>query len=483
MKDVANAFPDTFYSSITYSVPIQVGDTLQIDLYPSCGYGVSVGNLYGSTSFKVVITEEHLAYSKDSITITKDKYYTCAGASSVFMVSLNGYSLEEITTQEITSLSVISDYEQVKLYWSGVNDSFFEYYTVYLDDDPIAITKTNSFTVSDFPTLDADISNIVNALPLSVPIDLFYSDVSDSSVFLFWDAPYSEYDLYLNNSFFTSLSGNDFTLSNLEPNALYSVYLVAIDSYGREVVSNEINFLTDKEDLVENKLELLDVDHESITVGWNSSGEDAVYSLYLNGEFVSLTSYLSYKFTSLDHSTVYSIQLKSVDKYGRSFTSDTLEVMTRDPPDPVEPILRYYSLTDSSVTLSWSDSGEFYKIYQDGVLLSETESLYLGVSGLESNSTYTFYVVSVDMYDRETSSNILTITTKDSDYSVSLPPEVSVSNNDDLNLGNDFLIEGAKEQKQSFLSLIVVIIMLIILIFGIFWLIKLWKRNMTRANN
>ncbi|MBK7438456.1 MAG: hypothetical protein IPI77_17115 [Saprospiraceae bacterium] len=80
----------------------------------------------------------------------------------------------------------------------------------------------------------------------------------------------------------------------------------------------------------------------------------------------------SYNFSGLSATTNYAYYVKAKDAAGNSTNSSTLNVTTPDTQAPSAPTNLYSSLTQASLTLTWTISTDNvgvtgYDVYRDGV--------------------------------------------------------------------------------------------------------------------
>lgn len=163
-----------------------------------------------------------------------------------------------------------------------------------------------------------------------------------------------------------------------------------------------------------------------INVSWDASmaTDLAGYSVYVNGEKAnnSLLTDVKFSIADLVPLKTYSIQVTATDKSGNeSVKSNPVFVTVMN--EVQEPLLTYSNLKSDSLELRWNKVGMRYEVYQDNKLISTQTHAYASVTKLEPNTDYTFYVVSIDEFYRETKSNVLTVTTPEKEL---VKPSISV---------------------------------------------------------
>ena len=163
----------------------------------------------------------------------------------------------------------------------------------------------------------------------------------------------------------------------------------------------------------------------STDLSWNASTDNigvTGYDVYQDGGFITNTSNTSYQVNGLTASTSYSFYVIARDAAGNSSTaSNTVNITTLDPPDtesPTTPTNLIASNTTSFTTdLSWDASTDNvgvtgYDVYQDGGFIANVAGTSYPVTGLNSSTTYAFYVIARDAAGNSSSaSNTVNVTT------------------------------------------------------------------------
>lgn len=160
---------------------------------------------------------------------------------------------------------------------------------------------------------------------------------------------------------------------------------------------------------------------QSIDVTWNEldDSNNAGYNVYVDGVLANTVlipkGTHSYKINGLKDGTSYSIQVTSKTIYNDESQKATAVVAKTIPP-PVTPVLT--GVADIKyIDLMWNDSGLSYSLYLSGVggnaLITTTDKTSYRMDGLAFSTDYKFYVVATDQYERKTSSQTITVKTKD----------------------------------------------------------------------
>lgn len=183
------------------------------------------------------------------------------------------------------------------------------------------------------------------------------------------------------------------------------------------------------------------ITYNSVTISWSSSlSPDVVaYKVYVNGSQTAVAilekTKLNYKITGLEDATFYTFRVTAVDSSGNESSGTsataTTNVDTGDyvaPPNPV--MSTATNVTEEGFTLNWnpvtaSDLAG-YNIY-DGSLNRLNNTLITTtnytISGLQTNTPYTYKITSVDTNGNESSGTTVTQRT-----SPDVTPPANVSN-------------------------------------------------------
>jgi len=171
----------------------------------------------------------------------------------------------------------------------------------------------------------------------------------------------------------------------------------------------------------------------SIQIAWSLVTDDigvSNYEVYRNGTLINTVAnnVTTFNYTALTPSTSYTLKIRAKDAAGNGTDSNSLVISTlatADTTPPSAPVLAAPSATDilsTSVALNWTASTDNvggsglknYEIWYTADTANEiatTTNLTYTVTGLNQNTSYTFYVKAVDNAGNEASSNQRTVTT------------------------------------------------------------------------
>lgn len=151
------------------------------------------------------------------------------------------------------------------------------------------------------------------------------------------------------------------------------------------------------------------ITNTSLNLTWDASTDNvgvASYEIFQDGVSIGTAASTTYFVSGLTQNTTYDFTVFAKDAAGNtSPVSNTENVTTTNIVDITPPTaivdLSSSNITDSSVTLTWSDSTDDqgvtgYDVYQDGGLIGTTTNLVYNVSGLTASTSYTFTVFAKD---------------------------------------------------------------------------------------
>lgn len=163
----------------------------------------------------------------------------------------------------------------------------------------------------------------------------------------------------------------------------------------------------------------------TIDLSWNASTDNVGvtgYDVYQNGSLAGTTASTSYQATGLTANTAYSFYVIAKDAAGNSSAQSNTVNASTSAPDTTAPTaptnLASSNITDSSVDLSWTASTDNvavtgYDVYQGASVIGSTANTSYNVSGLASNTSYTFTVRAKDAAGNvSTDSNAVNVTTE-----------------------------------------------------------------------
>ena len=239
-----------------------------------------------------------------------------------------------------------------------------------------------------------------------------------TSIKLTWSVPYdlmgvTGYRIYLGSSPdpIATVTGTSFTDTGLDPNTAYSYQVRALDARGNISPPASITASTDPDVIAPsmpgNLAGIPSMDSIQLTWSASSDPEDGSgvdrYRIRRNGDIVGTVTGLTFTDTGLESGIEYHYQVVAIDEAGNVSAAATLSIETSsDSVAPGAPGNLMAEADYAAVNLSWTaplDSDVVgYEIYRSGEVtpIATVTSLAYTVSGLASNTSYTFEVKAKD---------------------------------------------------------------------------------------
>ncbi len=248
----------------------------------------------------------------------------------------------------------------------------------------------------------------------SVPSGLSASGISENSFTLSWTASTDNtgvtgYDVFLNGTLTTSVTGISAAISGLSVYTTYTVAVRAKDAAGNiSALSNSLSVTTTDTHApsVPSGLSASSVAETSFTLSWTSSTDNVAvsgYDVYLNGVMVTSVTGASANIAGLSASTTYSAAVRARDAAGNSSgLSSSLSVTTIDIHAPSVPAgLSATGITETGFTLTWGASTDNvgvsgYDVYNNGILAGSVTATTYSFSGLSAGTSCTLTVRAKD---------------------------------------------------------------------------------------
>lgn len=362
------------------------------------------------------------------------------------------------------------------------NDNFYTFNG--LDEDK-AYTVSMQYTDIYDRLVKVQQSFSTKKIPPLASLEIEFVSSDHKSITVKWQSANPPYLITIDKGLPIFTDANEYTFIGLQHSRSYQINLAYTDPYDRVVQAEAIFSTKDLPPIAVPTFDLIRATFNTLEVRWTSG--NAPYTVSVNDGISETATINVHKFTNLSPDTIYTVKLIYTDVYGRLVTA-TATFRTSPLPPPIAPKITYLNLTHDSVRLIWSlQTGYTFRVLKDGQVIASTGSVFYQVNDLTPETTYSFQVVGIDMYDQEAFSNVLSITTirapppKPPPDPPQPPPKVSDSLNPDLNDANDHLVQGAKDSKISVMEIIGIIILILILVFGTLWLIRIWKKKLTKS--
>jgi chitodextrinase len=293
------------------------------------------------------------------------------GDNGKFSISLTG----DVDTQAPTSPTALTatsiQQTTIGISWTASTDNVsVKEYRVYVDGALAATTSTTSFTLDKLAAETAysiyviavdeagNASVASSALKVTTakapdtqaptsPTGLTATDTQKTTIGISWTAStdnvaVKEYQVYVDGTLKSSISGTAFSLDGLTAGTAYSIYVIAVDEAGNSSAASAALKVTTLADVVADtaapstatSLTASEITTSSIKVSWNAATDNVgvtEYQIFVDGTQNSTTASTSTTISGLTKATAYSIYITAKDAAGNtSAASEALKVTTLD---------------------------------------------------------------------------------------------------------------------------------------------------------
>lgn len=148
-----------------------------------------------------------------------------------------------------------------------------------------------------------------------------------------------------------------------------------------------------------------------LTLSWTSSENAEGYDVYRNGAYVATTFDTTFTDT-INPATAYEYGVTAYNEHGESEMSTVAVPATQRPEQVTD--LRAMDAGFNYITLTWDNvaGADAYRVYRNGVLLSEQKETGYSDSGLKTETAYTYGVSAVNEVGESTAVEITVSTTE-----------------------------------------------------------------------
>lgn len=301
---------------------------------------------------------------------------------------------------------------------SGVYQAIYKFYGDLPAKGRFEREKLISIVVINGGFVNADVEDVNDNTPPSVPSDLSTIEITHEKTNLKWDASLDNvmvknYKIYQNSTILDSTTATSYQVVDLDYSTEYSFHIVATD-YGNNHSgpSNELAITTLDEPDTEAPtapadLIATDITQTNLYLNWNASTDNinvTGYRIFQNDDPVAGTENTSYLVTNLTPGTNYTFSVTALDEEdNESEQSNIQSISTLDVPvELTAPTkLTALNITQTTLNLRWETStgntSYFeYEIYQDASLIGTTSNITYSIINLEASTSYSFHVIAKD---------------------------------------------------------------------------------------
>jgi len=162
-----------------------------------------------------------------------------------------------------------------------------------------------------------------------------------------------------------NITDKEYALTGLEPSTAYAVQVRAKYDDDNASQWQEAVFTTLPSCIVPTGLTISNIGTYSANLTWTANGGETAWQICLNGDednLINVTESASYSFSGLVPETEYTVKVRACcddtehSKWSKAVTFTTLEA------NPVPVALTVSDITPTRATISWTGSGESYKV-------------------------------------------------------------------------------------------------------------------------
>ena len=258
-------------------------------------------------------------------------------------------------------------------------------------------------------------------VPLTPPVDIYATDITETSVVLSWNkiAKAESYNIYNGETLLGNTADTTYSVTGLTPFTEYSFVIKSVageeESFASAVVVVKTNDLPlgSPSNLVAEA-----TGTSSIKLTWNAAENALSYNVYMyndeDAERIATVEGLTYTVTNLDANTVYFFTVTAVRNEQESEHTDKVYAITADLIPGAPSNLKADPIDASSIGLSWAagENATGYNIYRDGVKVGDATGLAYVDKDLVAGTEYCYIVKGVrGVVESEGSSNQVCATT------------------------------------------------------------------------
>jgi len=385
-------------ASTTYSMTVRARDAV-----PNWSSQSSALSVTTSAAPDTIAPSVPAGFVASAITSTG---FTLSWTASTDNVSVTGYEIfrngVSIGTSATTSFAV-----------TGLSASTTYSMTVRARDAvPNWSAQSSSFNVTSLSNPDT--------IPPTAPNIGSASGISATSITISWSASTDNvgvtgYKIFRNGVQIGTSVLRSFTSTGLTPNTVYVFTVSAFDAAGNNSsLSNAFSVKTSiapdtTPPTAPTNLSATSIAQTSLKLGWTASTDNIAvigYNVFRDGVHLGWTPNLNYDVTGLTPNTSYSFTVTAYDgASNHSVASAALVVKTLANIDlipPTQPLITSaYGINQTFLTLKWNPSTDNvgvagYTVFKNGVSVGTAITNTFQVTGLTSNTQYSFTVSAFD---------------------------------------------------------------------------------------
>jgi hypothetical protein len=344
-----------------------------------------------------------LTFANKATNVKKIRFYNPL-SSGYLVTEVEAYALPPVP--EAPAVTATAGNSNVTLNWNDVGATS---YNIFQDGSLLTTTsnktyqingltngKTYSFQVSAVNSNGEGMKSAsVSATPTLQPPTGFTAIPGNTTASLDWNdvGGATSYKIYQDGSLLTTTTTKPYLVKGLTNGTVYSYQVSAVNG---SIESAKTAVVTAKPDnpAVPSGFTATPGNKE-ISLDWTLVPNATSYKIYKDGSFLTTVTTKPYLITSLTNGTVYSFEITAVNAIGESEKSAPV---TASPIDFLAPTGLASNVSDSRVVLSWNSSplATKYRLYRDGVFLSEIAGTSYSDSSVTNGTNYKYEVSAVN---------------------------------------------------------------------------------------
>jgi chitodextrinase len=254
-----------------------------------------------------------------------------------------------------------------------------------------------SFQVSAVNNVgESNKTTAVTATPTLTPPNGLTATAGNALVTLDWFdvGNATSYKIYKDGALLTATVTKPYIITGLTNGTVYSFEVTAVNGALESAKSTAVTAKPDNPPIPSGLT--ASPGNKEIALNWTSVPVATSYKIYKDGVFLVSVNNPTYLLTGLTNGTVYSFEVTAINGIGESDHSVPASV---SPVDSMPPPGLSYNASDTKISLNWNavTGATKYRLYRDGVLLSQpTGESYLD-SGLTNGTAYKYEVSTVNI--------------------------------------------------------------------------------------
>ncbi|MCG8697454.1 MAG: fibronectin type III domain-containing protein, partial [Bacteroidales bacterium] len=267
----------------------------------------------------------------------------------------------------------------------------------------------------------------------SIPGIISFSNISKKSVKISWGASTDNvgvtgYDVFMNNSLKTAVTGTSATIAGLDCNTSYSFKVRAKDAAGnKSAFNNPKSVSTSDCDIIDiiaptvpGSISFSNITKTSVKLSWGKSTDNVGvtgYDVFMNNSLKTTVTGTSATITGLNCETSYTFKVRAKDAAGNKSAFNNPKSASTSDCDIIDNIaptvpgsVSFSNITKTSLKISWGASTDNvgvtgYNVYMNNNYNTTVNGTSATITGLDCNTSYSFKVRAFDAAGNQSAFN------------------------------------------------------------------------------